>query len=361
MIGKIFINGDIGTMGDDKGIELIDVITQVRKQPDATSYEVHINSDGGIVDVGFDIYNFIKSLGLPITTIGSGTVASIATIIFMAGDTRIVKPNTQFMIHLPMGGVEYATSEEMEIISKQVKEIENKIIGFYSKNLGLNKEAIVPLLKNETWLNAQQLLDLGFVTTNSNVRIAARVIKNKNKMSKKTNKFQEILKILRGDKVVMKTIFSADNKELVFSELEEDAPIEEGAKATFDGMPAEGEITGADGIIYVFEMGVLKEIKQPMAEEETTSEEIVEALTATLEVAAELSERVSAVETEVVGLKIERDEYKTKFENAQAIIAKLKGSSKTVETDPKEKETKKESISSVVAQWKLNKKLKKVV
>ena len=353
MVGKIFINGTIGSIDDQKGIELIDIITQVRKQPEAISYEVHINSDGGIVETGFDIYNFIKSLGLPVTTIGSGMVASIATVVFMAGDIRIVKPNTQFMIHLPMGGVEYATSQEMEIISKEVKEVENRVIHFYSKELGLNKEAISPLLRNETWLDQQQLIDLGFVTSNTHVRIAARAIKNKNKMSKQ-NKFQAILNILRGEKVVMKTIFSADNKELVFSQLGDDDPIEVGATATFDGKPAEGEITGADGTIYVFAAGVLAEIK-PIMEDAPMEDDMVEALAATLEVASELSDRVDAIEVEVTGLKKERNDFKEKLTKAEQTIAKLKGTSEPPKSGPKDKNPDKKGVSELVAQWKKDK------
>ena len=53
MIGKININGAIGKFEGEKSVELIDVISQVRKQPDATSFDVYINSDGGHVDVGF--------------------------------------------------------------------------------------------------------------------------------------------------------------------------------------------------------------------------------------------------------------------------------------------------------------------
>ena len=55
---------------------------QVKRQPEATRFDVYINSEGGLVDVGFDIYNYLRSLGLPITTIGSGMVASIATVNF---------------------------------------------------------------------------------------------------------------------------------------------------------------------------------------------------------------------------------------------------------------------------------------
>src|SRR5690554_1118295 len=109
MTGKIYINGLIGSDEREKGVELVDVIAQVRKQPNASSFNVYINSEGGSLNIGFDIYNYLKSLGLPITTIGTGMVASIATVIFMAGQKRVVTPGTRFMIHFPMGGVKDAT------------------------------------------------------------------------------------------------------------------------------------------------------------------------------------------------------------------------------------------------------------
>jgi ATP-dependent protease ClpP protease subunit len=88
MEGIIYINGQIGSTPTEKGVELIDIIQQVKAQEGALSFRVHINSEGGVVDTGFDIFNYLKSLQLPITTVGSGLVASIATVIFMAGTTE---------------------------------------------------------------------------------------------------------------------------------------------------------------------------------------------------------------------------------------------------------------------------------
>lgn len=357
MIGKINIEGAIGFFENEKCVELIDVITQVRKQPNATEFQVTINSDGGICDVGYDIYNFLKSLGLPITTIGQGMVASIATVIFMAGSKRIVKPNTKFMIHLPMIGMDYANSLEVESALKQIKDEESKAVSFYSKELGLNKEAIYPLLRNETYLTEEQLMNLGFVTSSSNFKIAAKIT-NKPKINKqmsKTSKFKAILNILKGGEVVNKVIFSADNKELVFPDLSEDDPIEVGAKATYDGMPAEGEITTAEGKVYVFEAGLLTEIKDEAIEEEVTDEEMIDALAQTLEVAVELEKRVQTLETETVAIKKERDEFKAKFETATATIAKLKGASPTVQTTVTNRSGQQATTSSLVANWKNNK------
>lgn len=352
MIGKIHINGCIGSFDEEKGIELIDVISQVRQQPKAESFEVYINSDGGVVDTGFDIYNFLKSLGVPITTIGQGMVASIATVIFMAGSKRIIKPNTQFMIHLPMGGIDYATADEMEMHAKHVRMVENNIIQFYSKELGLNKEAIAPLLRNETWLDQAKLIALGFVTADTNIKIAARATKlNKSKintMSKPKSKLKAIMDIIRGVEVVNKVIYSADNKELNFPDLTEDDPIEVGAKATYDGMPAEGEITTADGKVYVFEAGLLTEIKDESIEDEVSEDEVVEVL-------QEMQTANETLATEKAELTAKLEEVNAKLATANQTIAKLKGTSKTVDTKPVQKNEPKVTQSDMVAKWKADK------
>ena len=369
MIGKIYITGLIGSIGDEKGVELIDVISQVRKQPEATSFEVHINSEGGVVETGFDIYNYITSLGLPITTIGQGLVASIATVIFMAGNKRIIKENTDFMIHLPMGGIDYATSEEMEMHSKYLKEVENNITNFYTKHLNINKEAIIPLLRNETWLNNEQLYTLGFVNSNSDLKISARAVIKSNKSKKsnmsKKNTLKAILnKLFLEDKVVNKVIFTADEGELNFPNVPEDGVIEVGETATYNGQSAEGEITGQDGMIYVFEGGVLQGINDPSEDmedsEDVSSDDILDALAATVELAVETSEKVDTLTSQVTGLKNENTELENKLKLAQETIAKLKGESKEVEENPKDKEVKKDTVSSKIANWKKNKnKLKK--
>jgi len=142
MVGQIFINGQIGANPEEKGVNLIDVIAQVKNQPFATSFEVYINSEGGYVDVGFDIHDYLRSLKLPIKTIGVGLVASIATVIFMAGDERILKEGTQFMIHLPSGAVE-GNSEEIAYYHQMMQDTQSRLVKFYTNTLALTEEAIV--------------------------------------------------------------------------------------------------------------------------------------------------------------------------------------------------------------------------
>lgn len=317
MIGNIYISGLIGTIEEDgkpvKGVELIDIITQVKKQPDALSFDVHINSEGGVVDTGFEIYDYLRSLGKPIKTIGNVLVASIATVIFMAGDTRIIKQGTQFMIHMPLGGFEYAASHQIESYLEGLKQLEKRIVDFYKKTTGLEVEAIEPLLRNETWLTEAQLKDLGF-TTEALMPFIAKTYLKTNKKSDMTeadkNWFESLFKPLMAKfkKPANKLIQDATGAELDFTELADGDTIEVGATANIAGSPADGEFTLPDGTVYVFSEGSLTEIREPEGETELdiANARIVEleAEVASITARAETSEnRVVDIEKDVVALK----------------------------------------------------------
>lgn len=305
MTGNIYISGQIGTFDGVTGTELIDVIGQVKKQPKATAFNVHINSEGGLVDVGFDIYHYLKSLGKPVTTIGSGIVASIATVIFMAGSKRLIRENTPFMIHLPWGG-SMGTADELEHFADQLRAIEKKMVGFYTKALSIEEQAIMPLLKNETWLTGKQLSALGFTTTPQQVKAAAKAfIKPQSPFmnGKFTEKdrhwmeslFEKVLAKFKHHHIFNKVIQDATGAEIDFTDLPDDAVIEVGAIATVDGKPAEGEYLLPDGFTYVFAAGELTEIIEP--------EEDAEEATALRTENKALKRQLNAIKSEVMALK----------------------------------------------------------
>jgi ATP-dependent Clp endopeptidase proteolytic subunit ClpP len=265
MEGTIYINGLIGSYEDQKGTELIDIIQQVKAQAGATSFRVHINSEGGVVDTGFDIFNYIKSLKLPITTVGSGLVASIATVIFMAGDKRILTSGTQFMIHSPMGGID-GTADEIEAYAQSVRDCENRLIKFYTNQTGLGTDAIAPLLRNETWLTEDQATSLGFATVLNEPILAKAYLKlnNDKPMTKEDKswieeKFSAILNTFKKQ-IVNIVLQDANGVAIDFAEVAEGETPAVGAMATIDGQPAEGEYIMPDGSTYIFAAGELKEI-----------------------------------------------------------------------------------------------------
>jgi ATP-dependent Clp protease protease subunit len=282
MEGNIYITGLIGSMPLEVGVELIDVIQQVKKQPQATSFTVHINSEGGVVDTGFDIYNYLRSLQLPIKTVGSGLVASIATVIFMAGDTRILREGTQFMIHLPMGGAE-GTADQVEAYANEIRNAEKKLIDFYKKATNTTDEAIRPLLVNETWLTNDQAINLGFATIENLPMVAVAYFKsnstiNTNKMTKEDKSFIEnlfapVLALIKKP-IVNITVTDADGIVIDFAELVEGDIPKVDDVATIDGNPADGEFLMPDGSAIVFAAGVVVEVKEAAAEGADGSEDM---------------------------------------------------------------------------------------
>lgn len=344
MKGNIYISGLIGTFNGEKGIELIDVISQVKKQPEADGFNVYIDSDGGVVDTGFDIYNYLKSLNKPITTIGSGIVASIATVIFMAGENRMVRENTPFMVHLPWGGTT-GTSDEIEQYANDLRAIEKKMTGFYTKALGLEEEAILPLLREETWLTADQLSTLGFTTLQPIVAAAKAVFNpNTDKMSNLTEKDRTWMeglfdKVLGKSKtpIVNKLVQDASGTELNFEGLADDATVEVGATATVDGSAAEGEYTMPDETVYVFSAGKLTEIKP--AEEDA---ELDAANARIVELEAELeTERTARASAETTVAEIRKDVVALKKQVMSKFDASGKkpvaSNKKDNDTDPKDR------------------------
>jgi ATP-dependent Clp protease protease subunit len=306
MEGNIFITGLIGSMPMETGVELIDIITQVKKQPNATSFNVHINSEGGVVDTGFDIYNYLKSLGVPIKTVGSGLVASIATVIFMAGDTRILREGTQFMIHLPMGGMD-GTADQMEAYSKEIRNAEKKLIDFYKNAINTTDEAIRPLLVNETWLTNEQALNLGFATI-ENLPMAIAYFtsntNNKHKMTKEDkswieNLFAPISALIKKP-ISNITVTDADGIAIDFADLVEGDSPKIDDMATIDGNPADGSYLMPEGNTYVFVGGVLTEIVEVVEEAPADNSEELQALKDENE---NLRQQLTALTTSVTNLK----------------------------------------------------------
>lgn len=309
MEGNIYITGQIGKDDFSDGVELIDVIQQVKSQPNATSFNVHINSGGGAVHTGFDIYNYLKSIQLPITTIGSEMVASIATVIFMAGNIRILRENTDFMIHLPTGEVG-GTADEIHDYAESVKKAEKKLVDFYKDAIQTTTEAITPLLRNETWLSADQAISLGLATEKSLPMVAKAYfnLKPDNKMTQEDKNWLEgLFKPFQNlfKKTISNVILTdGAGTQIDFMEVEEGATPIVGDKAMVDGKPAEGEFLMENGETMIFEKGALTEIKavEKNDELENANQTIAE-LQKQLAEAQTVTQNFTNLQKEVVNLK----------------------------------------------------------
>ena len=210
MIGKINIFGHIGDSFVDqsgilhKGTNLLNVIEQVETYPQATQFEVSINSPGGYVDVGDDIYNYLLSLkkqGKQIVTIQTGLIGSIATKLFLAGDRRIVDDRYKFWIHNPFQENVSGDADALQTAANAVAETEKSLRKFYAEFTSITDEGLDGLMKIETGLTADQCIKFKFGTEKKSVpafNIVKTTIKNKMADKKEEKSLKEQLLAMLG-------------------------------------------------------------------------------------------------------------------------------------------------------------------
>jgi ATP-dependent protease ClpP protease subunit len=308
MIGTIYINGEIGL-----DTTLLDVIKQVKAQSTSESFLVKIDSVGGYVDAGNDIYNYLKNLSVPVTTYTTKAY-SIASVIFMAGETRIIPEGCEgaLMIHLPwMEAVgDYSTLNEY---LSELKATEDSLVKFYSEAIQIDKETIHSLLKSETYLNATQAIELGFATQLQVAQKAvARLHNNKEEkeeslMNKLNKKIDALMNMVSGKLNIKAELILQDatGVELVFADLDATEVASVDAKVTVDGKDADGEFLMPDGSTITAVKGVITEIAQ--AEVETPAEEQTD-VTAEPNAKAEIVKQIGKYEMEVINTTFELGE-----------------------------------------------------
>jgi ATP-dependent protease ClpP protease subunit len=134
---------------------------------------VRINSPGGSVFDGVAIYNALKRHDGAITVWVDGIAASIASMIAMAGDEVVMPENAMLMLHDPSGLV-MGTAADMRAMAEALDKMKAGMVAAYRDKSGRDDAEIETLLAAETWLLAQEAVDLGLADrVEQPVRMAA--------------------------------------------------------------------------------------------------------------------------------------------------------------------------------------------
>ena len=360
MIAKINIVGEITP---DNG--LMSVIRQYLSYTVETSeVEVFINSVGGRVDEGMAIYNYLKNLGLPITTRATKAY-SIASVIFMAGDNRLLEENGKIMIHMPWGTVS-GHSEVFENATRQLKSLERQFTDFYSQKIGIDTGSIDRLLRNETSLNASEAQDLGFATgTYTEFKAVALYDENKidkikfneEVMSTTKKLYTTILNFMKehysdvlgeqdtqtNDNFVALVLQDAQGNEVMFPELNDGDVPSVGDKV----QAQDNEILWSDGSKMKIEGGIIAEIIPAPESIEDEIEETNEEVEEVVEVnASETEETETANEVEIQAS--EHDDEKDKEYKSQEEETEVETEVETEEETETEEEAMNEEIQELI-------------
>lgn len=124
-----------------------------------------ISSPGGHVESGDAIHDMVRFVRAPVTTIGSGWVASAGTHIFLAApkERRVCLPNTRFMIHQPAGGAG-GPATDIAIQAKEIIKTRERIAAIVARETGHPLAKVLADMERDYWMSAAEAVTYGIVS-----------------------------------------------------------------------------------------------------------------------------------------------------------------------------------------------------
>lgn len=164
---------------------------------------VHINSPGGDVMAGAEIYSALREHSLNdegrVKVIVTGLAASAASVVAMAGDEILMHPVAYMMIHNPWTFA-MGDAKELRKTAKVLDVISEGLISAYEQRTGKDRDELKRMLENETWMSAGTAVEEGFADGIFGIEAGAAASAVKpTLMSAKAHGLQEILQRIKAE------------------------------------------------------------------------------------------------------------------------------------------------------------------
>ncbi len=159
--GELVLYGPVGMIDffGGEGFSATEVISALAElEGDIT---VRLNSGGGFAFDGIAISNALKAYDGKVTIINDAIAASAASIIFMAGDDRVMADGALVMIH-NASGFTIGTARDHTKSAEMLGKLDGELARIYAKASGKRAQSIRKLMDEETWMTAEEAIDQGF-------------------------------------------------------------------------------------------------------------------------------------------------------------------------------------------------------
>lgn len=146
------------------GLEAVSAKSITDQFPEDINEDItlEVNSNGGLVSVGSEIYTALKNYNGHVTAEVTGMAASAASVAIMGADTVKMSPTAQIMIHKALLTRASGNSDDLEKAVNALKSSDQSIINAYISKTGLSEDEIFEMMKNETFMSANEAIEKGF-------------------------------------------------------------------------------------------------------------------------------------------------------------------------------------------------------
>lgn len=162
---SVNIYGDITSYPSEENgdVSVVNLSKKLEELGDVSKIHVYINSYGGEVAEGLAIYNALRRHKAKVVTYCDGFAASIASVVFMAGDKRIMNESSLLMVHNAWT-ICLGNAADLRKQADDLDKITRASIEAYKSHSNLTEEEIKALLDGETWILPEEALEYGFAT-----------------------------------------------------------------------------------------------------------------------------------------------------------------------------------------------------
>ena len=157
----IMLNGEVN---DASASVVIAQMLYLEGQDPDKDINFYINSPGGSVSAGMAIYDTMQYIKCDVSTICMGMAASLGAFLLSAGakGKRLALPNSEIMIHQPLGGAQ-GQATEILIAAKHIERTRANLNRILSENTGRSLEEIERDTERDNFMTAQEALEYGLV------------------------------------------------------------------------------------------------------------------------------------------------------------------------------------------------------
>ncbi len=155
-----------GVVDDKSARETVSKFLLLDADKPGEEIKFYINSPGGVVTSGMVIYDTMKMLKSPVSTICMGLAASMGSILLSGGvkKRRFIYPHGEVMIHQPsIGGHIQGVSTDLEIQAKQTRRVKEIGATILAENCGKTVEQIMKDFDRDYWMDADEAIKYGIV------------------------------------------------------------------------------------------------------------------------------------------------------------------------------------------------------
>lgn len=157
----IFLSGEID---DAVANTVVAQLIYLEAKDPAKDISLYINSPGGSVSAGLAIYDTMNYVKCDVSTICIGMAASMGAFLLSSGQKgkRYALPNSEIMIHQPLGGAQGQASD-IKIAADHILKTRHKLNTILAQNSGKPLEVIEKDTDRDNYLSAQDAMEYGLI------------------------------------------------------------------------------------------------------------------------------------------------------------------------------------------------------